>query len=197
MDYTTLSPQEMGAELEAIAAEATATFAALDGPRLNWKPDPARWSVGQCLEHLLSANRQMAEMAERALDPSRPRTLWQRLPGWPRLAGRMLIRTQSPDAARKFKAPGSAQPAASAVDGAVVGRFIDQQRELAARLEASAGRDLAGTIMVSPFLSIVTYSVLDGWRLIVAHERRHLQQAKRVMATAGFPADRSQELPSR
>jgi hypothetical protein len=99
----------------------------------------------------------------------------------------MLIRTQSPDAARKFKAPGSARPAASAVDAAVVRRLVDQQRDLARRLDASAGRDLAGTIMVSPFLSIVTYSVLDGWRLIVAHERRHLQQARRVMATAGFP----------
>ena len=41
--------------------------------------------------------------------------------------------------------------------------------------------------MTSPFLGIVTYSVLDGWRLIVAHERRHVAQAKRVMGSAGFP----------
>ena len=41
--------------------------------------------------------------------------------------------------------------------------------------------------MASPFVGIVTYSVLDGWRLMVAHERRHVQQARRVMATPGFP----------
>lgn len=187
MDYTTLSPAEVRAELDAIALDVEAGFSGLDGRQLDWKPDPSRWSVGQCLEHLLAANGQMAEMAERALDPSRSRSLWQRLPGWPGLAGRMLIRTQSPEAARKFKAPGSAQPAASAVDAAIVRRLVDQQRDLARRLDAAAGRDLAGTIMVSPFLSIVTYSVLDGWRLIVAHERRHLQQARRVMETAGFP----------
>jgi hypothetical protein len=189
MDYTTLSLHDVRAELDAIAADAHASFAPLDAARLNWKPDPAQWSVGQCLEHLLSANRQMLEMAERALDPSRSRTLWQRLPGWPGLLGRMLIRSQSPQATRKFKAPRSARPAASAVDASVARRFVEQQRELAARLDASASRDLAGTIMVSPFASIVTYSVLDGWRLIVAHERRHVQQAKRVMAAAGFPGD--------
>ena len=34
--------------------------------------------------------------------------------------------------------------------------------------------------MVSPFVSFITYSVLDGCRLIVTHERRHFEQARRV-----------------
>jgi len=69
----------------------------------------------------------------------------------------------------------------------VVRRFVEQQRTLIATLDASAGRDLAGVVMASPFLGVVTYSVLDGWRLIVAHGRRHVQQARRVMAAPGFP----------
>jgi hypothetical protein len=32
-------------------------------------------------------------------------------------------------------------------------------------------------------MKLITYSVLDACRLIVAHERRHLTQAKRVMET--------------
>ena len=126
-------------------------------------------------------------MADQALDGTRGRTLWQRLPVLPRLFGRMLVRTQSPDATRRFKAPGKAQPAASTIDAAVVRRFVDQQRTLIAKLDASARRDLAGIVMASPFVGVVTYSVLDGWRLIVAHERRHVQQARRVMTAPGFP----------
>ena len=99
----------------------------------------------------------------------------------------MLIRSQSPSGTRKFKAPGKAQPAASAIDAGIVSRFLDQQRMLMARLDAAGARDLAGVVMTSPFASVVTYSVLDGWRLIAAHERRHVQQARRVTETPGFP----------
>ena len=187
MDYTTISLVDVRAELDAIAADASAAFGRLDARQINWKADASSWSVAQCLEHLLTANRQMVEMADQALDATRGRTLWQRLPIWPGLLGRMLVRTQSPNATRRFKAPGKAQPAASALDTGIVARFVDQQRELIAKLDASATRDLAGVVMASPFLGIVTYSVLDGWRLIVAHERRHVQQAKQVMATPGFP----------
>jgi hypothetical protein len=187
MDYTTLSLADVRTGLEAIAIEADTAFGSLDARQLNWKPEAARWSVAQCLEHLLTANGQMAEMADRALDGARPRTVWQRLPVWPGLLGRMLIRSQSPDATRRFKAPAKAQPAASAIDAGIVGRFVDQQRTLIARLDAVATRDLAGVVMTSPFAGIVTYSVLDGWRLIVTHERRHVQQAQRVLAAPGFP----------
>jgi hypothetical protein len=30
--------------------------------------------------------------------------------------------------------------------------------------------------------------VLDGCRLMVAHDRRHMEQARRVMQMPGFPA---------
>jgi hypothetical protein len=43
------------------------------------------------------------------------------------------------------------------------------------------------TIMTSPFLKAITYSVLDGCRLIVAHDHRHFEQARRVMQSPGFP----------
>ena len=187
MDYTTISLADVRTELEAIGGEAATVFGRLDARQLNWKPDASRWSVAQCLEHLVTANRQMADMADQALDATRRRTIWQRLPIWPGLLGRMLVRSQSPDATRRFKAPGKAQPAASAIDAGIVGRFVDQQRTLIARLDAVATRDLASAVMASPFVGLVTYSVLDGWRLMVAHERRHMQQARRVMAAPGFP----------
>ena len=55
-------------------------------------------------------------------------------------------------------------------------------------MRALAGRDVARIIMVSPFVSFITYSVLDGCRLIVTHERRHFEQARRVTQAPGFPS---------
>jgi hypothetical protein len=186
-DYTTLSLAAVIAELEAIAADAQATFGPLAPSQLNWRPEPARWSVAQCIDHLIKANAEMVDAAAGALGRGQPRTLWQRLPLWPRVLGRMLIRSQSPGASGRYTAPRPAQPTATAIDPAIVGRFIGQQRDLLVKARALDAAAAARTIMVSPFAKVVTYSVLDGWRLIVAHERRHLEQARRVTQSPNFP----------
>ena len=186
-DYTTLSLATIRAELDAISDDVQATFGPLDLRQLNWRADAARWSVAQCLDHLLSANRQMLDSAAAALGGARPQTIWMRLPIWPGFAGRMLIKSMSPQATRKFKAPAPSQPTASAIEPGIVARFVGQQRDLVTRVSALDEARAARLVMTSPFVKVVTYSVLDGWRLIVAHERRHVEQARRVTQTAGFP----------
>jgi hypothetical protein len=42
-------------------------------------------------------------------------------------------------------------------------------------------------IIVSPVASAAFYSVLDAFRIVVAHERRHIEQAARVTRATGFP----------
>ena len=116
------------------------------------------------------------------------RTVWQRLPILPGVFGRMLIKSQTPDSKRKFTAPLRATPASSAIDPHIIDRFVARQREAAARVQALDGRDAGRIIMVSPFVSFITYSVLDGCRLIVAHERRHFEQARRVTREPEFPS---------
>ena len=185
MDYTTLSLSEVTALLRGAAEEAETAFGALDAPRLAWRVDPAHWSVGQCLEHLVTANTLMLRAADHALK-NPPNTVWQRLPLWPRLFGQLLIRSQSPDRTRKFKAPLPARPASSVPDD-VVRRFVAQHCAAAEWMRAIDERAAARAVMISPFIRIVTYSVLDGFRLLIAHDRRHLAQAHRVMRSTGFP----------
>jgi hypothetical protein len=186
-EYTTLSLAEIGAELDAIAREAQSRFGRLDAPQLNWRPGAASWSVAQCFDHLLNANREMFQAMEAALDGANPRSVWQRLPVLPRVFGTLMIRSQGPQANRKFTAPSKAVPASSAIDPRIIERFVAHQREAAARVRALDGLVAAKTIMVSPFISFITYSVLDGCRLVVTHERRHFEQARRVTELAGFP----------
>lgn len=187
MDYTKLTIDQVRSELDKTAADVRAAFGRFDVRQLNWRPAAAAWSVAQCLEHLARSNREMCRAISQASDPSHPRTVWQRLPLLPRLFGRLLITTQAPAGTRKFTAPQAATPSASEIDARVIERFVDGQHEVSALARSLAGRDLARTIMGSPFKSFVTYSVLDGFRLIAAHERRHYEQARRVRAASGFP----------
>ena len=189
MDYATLSLADVRTGLDDIARETHAMFGAFDAPQLNWQPDSTRWSVGQCFEHLLLANRLMLQAAEDALNDIAPRTIWRRLPVLPGAFGRMLIRSQAPVNARRYKASARAQPAMSGVAADIIQRFVEQHREAVARMRVLDERDAARTIMTSPFIKIITYSVLDGWRLVFAHDRRHFEQARRVTLTPGFPGN--------
>ena len=186
MDYASLSLAQVEAELAATARDARALFGNLDEHRLNWRRDATSWSVAQCFDHLLKINREMFQAIDAAVRGSRPPTVWQRLPILPRIFGAMMIKSQAPVAKRKFKAPSTAVPASSTIDPRIIERFVAHQDEAAARVRSLDGRDPARIIMVSPFARFITYSVLDGCRLIVTHERRHFEQARRVTLEPGF-----------
>jgi hypothetical protein len=99
----------------------------------------------------------------------------------------MLVRSQAPSAARKFTAPSQARPATGDIAADIIQSFIEQHRSAVARVQALDERDAARVIMTSPFIRVVTYSVLDGWRLVFAHDRRHFEQARGVTLLPGFP----------
>jgi hypothetical protein len=182
MDFTTLTVAEVEAQLTRTAADVRASFGHLDSRALNWRPSPESWSVAQCLDHLVQANRELCIAMSKACDPAAARTIWQKLPVWPGIFGRLMIRTQGPTATRKFTAPPAAVPSVSHIDARVVDRFVDGHAAIAGVIRSLAGRDPAKVIMVSPFVTFISYSVLDALRLIAAHERRHYEQARRVLA---------------
>jgi hypothetical protein len=188
MDYATLSLAEVRTGLDAVARDVEETFGRLTARQLNWRPDEQRWSVAKCFEHLVTANHLMLRAADEALDDASPRTIWQRLPVLPGILGRILVRSQAPGGARKFKAPTLSTPSMSDVAPDILQRFIAQQRDAVTRVDALDERKAAGAIMISPFVNVITYSVLDGWRLVYAHNRRHVEQARRVTHSPGFPS---------
>ena len=98
-----------------------------------------------------------------------------------------MIKSLAPESQRRLTAPAQARPATSAIDKDIIRRFVDYQREAAARMRSLEGRDAEGVVMVSPYVSFITYSVLDGCRIIATHQRRHFEQARRVTQAPGFP----------
>jgi len=189
MNFTRLSLPEVRDALQAEARDTQATFGTLDARQLNWKPEAARWSVAQCFLHLFTANALLLQAAEDALRNPRS-SVWQRVPLLPRIFGQLMIRSQGPTVVGRYTAPPKAQPITSEIDADIIGRFVDQQHGAAEWLREVDEREAGRVIMVSPFVRVVTYSVLDGFRLVVAHNRRHFEQARRVMLTDGFPAAR-------
>jgi uncharacterized damage-inducible protein DinB len=188
MDYQTLTLTQIYDEAEAVAVDAKVLFGHLNSEQLNWKPAADSWSVAQCLDHLISINHDYHPVFDRILKGEYRKTFLHGMPFLPTIFGRLMVKALSPDSQRKLKAPGAARPSSSSIDPQIVDRFIAHQRETLSKMRLLGNCDPAEIIITSPFASVVVYSLLDTFRLIVAHERRHFAQAQRVMETGGFPA---------
>jgi hypothetical protein len=185
----------MSAELDtlirdaaAIAADVRASFGGLSSAQLNWKPSAERWSIAQCFDHLITSNKGYLPIIENVRAGTKQTRFVERLPVLPGLAGKLLIKSLDPASTRKLKAPKNFQPAQSDISAGIIDDFISQQEQVIEGMKSTSHLDLEKIIITSPALSFVAYSLMDGYRVIVTHERRHLQQAKRVAEEQAFPA---------
>jgi hypothetical protein len=183
----TVKLSDLIAEAGRIAVEAQAAFGGLSPAQLNWKRSNEEWSIGQCFEHLILTNRPYFPLVERIAAGERRQSLWQRMPLLPGFFGRLVLGAVKPESARKVKARPGFIPATSDIDGQIISQFQKHQEELMRLMKTTEGLELEKIIITSPIASVVTYSLLDGYRIIVTHERRHFLQAERVMAAEGFP----------
>jgi hypothetical protein len=175
-------------ELAAVGREAREVFGRLSGAQLNWKPSAGRWSVGQCFDHLIVTNRCFFPDIEKVAAGTYKTGLWGRVSPLSGFFGRFILKALDPEKGRKTKAPRVFEPAQSDVAADVIGRFVIHQEELATRMRATAGADLRALKVASPVSPVATYSLLDAYRIVVAHERKHFEQARRVTRAEGFPA---------
>jgi len=169
-----------------VANEARSTFGHLTPSQLNWKPSAARWSVAQCFDHLLTSNKGYLPIIDNVLAGYR-RTFWQSMPVLPGLMGKLLVKSMDPASTRKVKAPKRFQPAQSEISASVINDFVAQQKQIVDKMKSTEHLDLEKIVITSPVAGVVIYSLMDAYRLIVVHEQRHFQQAKRVTEEPGFP----------
>ena len=175
------------AEAQASAVDARNTFGHLAGEQLNWRPNPNQWSVAQCFEHLITINSEYFPIIEKIVTSGYTPSWKERLPLLPRLFGSLVLKAVEPDTPRKLKAAPRFEPSSSAIGGDIVSMFLAHQTKVVECMRKTEHVDLRNTIITSPVASFVTYSLLDAFRIVVAHERRHMKQAVRVMESPNFP----------
>ncbi len=182
-----MSLAEILSETEAVTQEVQAAFGQLNAEQLNWKPRADAWGVAQCLDHLIVINGQMLAPFDQVISGTKPARILERLPLWSGLWGRFMVKMLQPETKQKLKAPPTAAPSSSKLDPTIVSQFAAHQQKVRQKLEDVESLNPEKVIMTSPFISLITYSLLDAARIVIVHERRHFEQAKRVMAAEGFP----------
>jgi DinB family protein len=175
-------------EARAVAAEVETSFGKLSVEQLNWKPSDSEWSVAQCFEHLIASNAGYIPLVQKIVRNEHRPSIKERLPLLPRFFGPMVLSVVQPQSKRKFKAGPGFEPSRSEIGSDIIPRFQRQQQEMIDHMNLTKDVNLRRTIVTSPVASFVTYSLLNAFKIVVAHEQRHLLQAKRVTERQGFPS---------
>ena len=176
-------------ELQKTADEAREFFSSLSADQLNWKPAEKSWSIAQCFDHLITTHSLYFPLFEKLGRGNAAPTFWEKYSPLSGFFGRFLIKSLDPANQKKMKTTSKAQPSASAIEAGIVDRYVDHQQKIIEALrKISADIDPVRTIITSPLLGFVTYSLDDCYTVLAVHGPRHLGQAKRVTQTEGFPA---------
>jgi hypothetical protein len=174
-------------ELEGVSEDVRNSFGSLTTVQINWKPAPDSWSVGQCLDHLVKSNEEFDPELDKIVAGTRKNTFWQNWSPLSGIAGSFLVNSLKKDAQKVKTIQKMTPPSDIQVD--IVDSFIAHQSELAEKLRGARSAEWRRVVLTSPFVKIMTYRMDVGLQAVIEHEKRHVRQAKRVMAMDGFPKD--------
>jgi hypothetical protein len=174
-------------EIRYIRQDVAALVANLSNGQFTWRPAPGRWSIGECFEHLNLTAAAYLPAIEAAIADARARNLRSRGPFVYPLLERMFVASQEPPPRRRFRAFKGYQPAPRLERDAVMSAFSGWQDLLAERVAAADGLDLRRARRRAPILPLMKWSLGTMFALTLAHERRHIWQARQVRNEREFP----------
>lgn len=168
------------AELNDATERAKRLVQRVDGRRFTVRPDPSRWSAAECLAHLSLSSEEMLPVIREAIDKA-PRNGKARKAkmDWLGAALRWFL---EPPVRTRVKAIARFVPKSVRAKAETLAEFTSLQARLIDVLHDAKGVDLTGVRVVSPFDRRVKYNLYSAFRILAAHERRHLWQAEQAVA---------------
>lgn len=111
---------------------------------------------------------------------------WEKYSPFTKILGNIMKDQLQEQVKRKMKAPKKIQPASKATLEIIeqYHRSIDQFLAYISKCDTI---DIDKTIITSPLVSMITYSLRDALKFLVTHEHRHINQAIRVKRNSDFP----------
>jgi hypothetical protein len=174
-------------QLEAIDADAAKLAAGLTEDQFHWAPASSRWSIAQCVIHLVIIGRQYLPILDQTVERARAAGLLSSGPFRYGFIERWLISATEPPPRIRMRTPVAASPRNDQPLDAVMADFLEVQRELKKRVRAANGVDLARAKVTSPFVKALKMGLGPCFSFLAAHERRHLWQAWQVRLHPKFP----------
>jgi hypothetical protein len=153
----------------------------LSPEQLTRRPDPARWSIAECLAHLNAIAAVYQPCIDAAIRRGKEDKVLGKGPFKPGWLGGFLRWLAEPPVKIRFRAPRNILPPSRVTDPAqVVDEFKRVQNEWERQIQECDGLDLAKVKCDTPFLRLPRLRLAAPIPWMLAHERRHLMQAEKA-----------------
>ncbi|MEK6325053.1 MAG: DinB family protein [Acidobacteriota bacterium] len=174
-------------QFESIKTDAQSLLGDLTGLQFNWHPSPDRWSIAQCIDHLVVTGRDSLSNIHRAINQARSKGLFSQGPFRYGLMEKWFVRQMEPPARMRFKAPKAYMPSGDQSYAEIVTSFYSLQEEFLQGIDEASGIDLSRTKVSNAVSWWFRLSLGQELAFNAAHERRHLWQAWGVKKELDFP----------
>lgn len=152
----------------------------LSEAQLKYKPSPDRWSVEECVKHIVTTEGMLWQMTEAAIkQPANPEKRSEI-----KVTDEQAVKMVE-DRSEKRKTSDPLKPENSKY--ATLAEALDAFNASRSQLEnyiKTTNDDLRGHVLTMPFGSVDSYQMI---LFQAAHTNRHTQQIREVKADAGFP----------
>jgi len=162
-------------------------FSLLTNEQLNWKPDVSKWSIAQCLDHLIVSNSSYFPTFDKLINKTYQLPLLQKLNPFNKLFGPIMVRYLGPQSKQKLKNPKIFTPSTSTQPSTIIDDFSKHQEILINYFNQLNFLDKDKIVITSPASSFITYSLHHAMQIITVHEQRHINQAKNVLNHPNYP----------
>ncbi len=164
----------------AVSRDFSEAFGTLTEAQLNWKPDEKRWSIAQCIKHLIHTNepylRSLQQLAEGTYRP----TLWERISPFSDLWTWLFRLSMKEKAGTRIPAPAAFRPHSSTIDPGIIPDLVHQQAMLIQAVGETDHLPHRRSTLASPVNRWVTFRLQGLIEMLLSHERRHFHQALAV-----------------
>lgn len=164
-------------EINLVTQAFVAEFGSLGKDALNWSPDANTWSIARNIDHLIVINSTYFPVFDAIMDGSHKPPFMSKLGFWVNWMGSFILKSVQPDRKKKIRTVAVWEPRTGDIDEGILGQFAGHQDKLYQYINELDG---AQTVISSPASNFIVYTLDKALDIIIAHEKRHLEQAREV-----------------
>lgn len=156
-------------------------FQDLSDEELVWEPAPGKWSIAECLKHIVIANSTYIKDIEKRLLKAEVKTI--EYPISFSITGRLFLYAVDPKYKWKVPAPKLFKPVKeNKVENGTetVKEFLKLQEEIIGVSLKACAYDHQHVNTYSPLSKLLKFNVGEQLYIMMRHTKRHINQAKRV-----------------
>ncbi len=155
-------------------------FDSLNAEELNHKPDPNTWSIAQNIDHLIRVNETYFPIVGKLRKGTYRTPLLGRVGFLVNFFGKTVLNSVQPSNPKTIRTFPIWEPSLSDLPADILQQFEQHQAKLIRLMEDADVLIGQGVVIASPASQFIVYKLERAFEIIIAHEERHLEQAKKA-----------------